>query len=70
MWDHNSAATEVAEAITTVKADLRSLVEGLGILEAEVRWLSILEASLVCSGIAFLPLVMLLMQLWPCCLQG
>ena len=71
MWNRKSAATEAAEAITTAEADLRSLVEGLGILEAEVRWLFVLQASLVSLGFFFfVPLVMLLMQLWLCFLQG
>jgi hypothetical protein len=36
MWDCKSTATEASEAISTAEADLRSLVEALGIQEEEV----------------------------------
>jgi hypothetical protein len=55
MWDRKSAAIEATEAITTAEADLRSLVEGLGILEEEVRWLSVFLTCIVCNRIYFFP---------------
>jgi hypothetical protein len=68
MWDRKSAATEAAEAITTAEVDLRSFVEGLGILEEELCWLSDFMTCLVCNNFFFSSHFRLLMHLWPCCL--
>ena len=50
MWDRKSAASEAAEAITTAEVDLRSLAEGLGILEVQVRWKIVLYVSILRFG--------------------